>query len=167
MKKIIFIAAIFIFLVFSCKENQQTKENQLKSNLNTVVEQCWNKKDVVKFKVLSAENFVRNVNGIKVANNQNEMVAAMNVFFKGFPDLNITLENTVVKGNQVFTRWIFTGSNTGIFGESPATGKKVKISGYTNAYYTTEGKLYQEDVYFNELDLLQQLGYTLMRPVVE
>ncbi len=170
MRKSTFLSVLLILLLVSCKEeqeNQQEKENLLKANLNNLVEQCWNNKDMAMLKTLTTENFVRNVNGIKVANNQNEMAAAMNVFFTGFPDLNLTVQDVVVKEGQLFAHWTFTGSNTGIFGETAPTGKKVKVSGYVNAKYNNEGKMDHEDVYFNELGLLQQLGYTLTPPVVE
>ena len=132
-----------------------------------MVENCWNKKDMVKFRSISSDNFVRNVNDINVANNQNEMEAAMNIFFTGFPDLYLKTENPIVADSQVFVHWTATGTNTGVFGETPATGKKVKFSGYTIGHYSTDGKFSGEDVYFNELDLLQQLGYTLLPPVLK
>ena len=48
--------------------------------------------------------------------------------------------------------------------EGHTPGKKVKINGLSHLYFDDAGKLYREDVYFNELDLLQQLGYSLQPP---
>ena len=64
-------------------------------------------------------------------------------------------------------KWHSTGTNTGRFGELPATGKKVKIEGLSHLYFNEDGKMYQEDVFYNELNLLQQLGYSLNPPIVE
>ena len=91
----------------------------------------------------------------------------MNVYFTAFPDLEVSLEETEIKGNKAFLQWQSTGTNTGIFGEMAATGKKVKINGLSHLYFDDTGKLYREDVYYNELDLLQQLGYTLTPPNLE
>ena len=173
MRKITTVFVAFILLFISCKDQQseqnkfEAKEIAIKATINDMVTQCWNNKDMEKFKAIATENFVRKNNGIIVANNRNEMEATMNVFFTGFPDLEVILNNTIVKGNQTFTQWTALGTNTGIFGETAATGKKVKFSGYSVGYYNDEGKYTGEEVYYNELELLQQLGYTLVSPVVE
>ena len=79
----------------------------------------------------------------------------------------VHLLNTQIKDRHLFAHWTFTGTNTGIFGEFPATGKKAKVSGMSLLSFDEEGKLYREEVYYNELDLLQQLGYTLVPPALE
>ena len=173
MRKITTVFVAFILLFISCKDQQseknkfEEKEIAIKATINDMLTQCWNNKDMEKFRAIATENFMRKNNGIIVANNRNEMEATMNVFFTGFPDLEVKLNNTVIKGNQAFTQWSALGTNTGIFGETAATGKKVKFNGYAVGYYNDEGKYTGEEVYYNELELLQQLGYTLVSPVVE
>ena len=39
--------------------------------------------------------------------------------------------------------WECPGSNTGEYGEMQATGKKIKIKGLSQQYFTEEGKLYK------------------------
>lgn len=167
-------SAILIWLLLSCNnrlKNEQAdvlaRETVIRANLNDIVEYCWNRRDTAKFRIISTENFVRNVNDITAANNRNEMEAAMNIFFTAFPDLHLTIDDTVIKDSLVFTHWTATGTNTGIFGDAPATGKKVKFTGYTVGSFTNEGKFLGEDVYFNELSFLQQMGYTLSPPVLK
>jgi len=63
--------------------------------------------------------------------------------------------------------WTILGTNTGVFGESPPTGKKIKINGITHIKFDNKGKIIYEDVFYNELLLLQQLGYTLLPPTLE
>ena len=77
------------------------------------------------------------------------------------------MDDTFIKDSVVFTHWEVDGPNTGIFAEAPATGKKIKISGLSLIYFNKEGKIYKENVCYNELDLLQQLGYTLVPPVLK
>lgn len=173
MNKISIVLLAVIILFISCREEQsqqnelEAKEIAIKATINNMVTQCWNNKDMEKFRAIATENFIRKNNGIIVANNRNEMEATMNVFFTGFPDLEIILNNTIIKGNQAFSQWTAVGTNTGIFGETAATGKKIKFSGYHVGYYNNEAKYTGEEVYYNELELLQQLGYTLVSPIVE
>ena len=154
-----------------CQEQVQKKqlamEHQLNRQLVTLIDSCWNKKDVSAIPELITADFIRNMNGISVAKNQQEMEAHMKVFYKAFPDLQVSMAETDVKGNKIFLLWQATGTNTGIYGEMAATGKKFKINGLSQFYFDEAGKLYREDVYFNELDLLQQLGYSLNPPNLE
>ncbi len=136
-------------------------------NFNSFIEEGWNNKDMEKFRAVSIEKYIRHLNGILVAGNQNEMEANMNIFFTGFPDLKVNVDEFKLTDNEIFANWTCRGTNTGMFGESPPTGKKIKVSGYSNIQFNEEGKMIREEVYYNELELLQQLGYTLVPPVTE
>lgn len=162
---------IFLFLLNSCNENKEAQkfssENNWKIPINILVDSCWNAQKTVQLKIISNEKFMRTMNGIEMAGNQEEIKAHMQVYFNGFPDLELKMNEIYSADNRAFTKWIFTGTNTGIFGESPATGKKVKILGSSFIYFNNQGEIIREDVFYNELDLLQQLGYTINLPIVE
>ncbi|UCD60894.1 MAG: ester cyclase [Flavobacteriaceae bacterium] len=169
-KSVVYIFVLLVVITACRKENKSSEssiKNKLSNNLKVFIDSCWNDQNVSKLNELVDTNFVRMLNGISVAKNENEMAAHMNVFFTGFPDLKIQYNDAYIEGNNIFMNWECTGSNTGEFGEMPATGKKIKIQGLSHLYFTKEGKLYKEDVYYNELDLLQQLGYSLKSPVLE
>ena len=165
------MAVITLVIWISCEEKTKRqeidREGQLQRQLAKLIDSCWNDQNAEAFRDLSTADFTRNLNGISVAKNQTEMEAHMSVFFTAFPDLEILVEESDVKGNKVFILWQSTGTNTGVFGEVAATGKKVKINGLSHMYFDETGRLYREDVYYNELDLLQQLGYTLTPPNLE
>jgi predicted ester cyclase len=171
MSKSVISILILLVVITACKTENKSAElsmnDKLSNNLNVFIDSCWNDQNVSKLNELVSKDFVRMLNGINVAGNENEMAAHMNVFFTGFPDLKIEYSDAYIEGNNIFMNWECTGSNTGVFGEMRATGKKVKIQGLSHLYFTEEGKLYKEDVYYNELDMLQQLGYTLTSPVLE
>lgn len=116
---------------------------------------------------LVTETYKRYMNGIEMVSDMNEHRASMEIFKTGFPDLTITYSDRFIKDNNAFVVWDFTGTNTGAMGDIAATGKKVKISGITHLYFDDNGKIYREDVFYNELDLLQQLGYILSPPMLE
>jgi predicted ester cyclase len=73
----------------------------------------------------------------------------------------------IADSSEIYMSWTITGSNTGVFGELPPTGKRIKISGITRMDFDDEGKIAVEQVYYNELSLMQQLGHTLSPPVLE
>jgi steroid delta-isomerase-like uncharacterized protein len=171
MSKSVACILVLFLVITACKPENKSDElttsDILTNNLNVLIDSCWNDHNVSRLNKLLRKDFIRIQNGITVAGNENEMAAHMNVFFTGFPDLKIQYHDAHIQGNNIFMNWECTGSNTGIFGEMPATGKKIKIQGLSHLYFTEEGKLYKEDMYYNELDLLQQLGYTLTAPVLQ
>lgn len=175
MKVSILVAIIIMMMisVTSCNRHQKSIEANAANELlitttfRTYIDSCWNKGDTTGMKDLSTENFIRNLNGINVATSQSEMKAHMTVFFTGFPDLEVKLDSSYVHGNAIFTHWTSKGTHTGMFGEMAATGKKVEINGLSQVYFNTDGKLVREDLVYNELQLLQQLGYTITPPVLE
>jgi steroid delta-isomerase-like uncharacterized protein len=175
MKMNIVMSALIMLLFFSCKEHgadnggqvsQDLKSNLMKKNFDRFIESL-NNKDLVAFRQVSINDCIRNLNGITVARHQNEMEANINVFFNGFPDAKVTADEVSTSDNLLFARWTLAGTNTGNFGDYPPTGKKVKVSGCSSVQFNEQGQMVREDVYYNELELLQQLGYTLNPPVLK
>jgi steroid delta-isomerase-like uncharacterized protein len=86
---------------------------------------------------------------------------------RALPDLYATIDETIVKGDKIVWVWTFSATNTGPFhtplGDIPATGRKVQFSGVA-IDRVDEGKLVEEWVYFNVLQVLQQLGFTITPP---
>jgi len=172
MRAIAKISVLLIVLLLSC--NQQDNLNKaieqekiITKNIDAFTNVFFNEKDSSQLNNILTDDFVRYMNGIEVASNIEEFKASMKVIFKGFPDLKIENQIKIVKDNHAFVQWDLTGVNTGNYGENPPTGKKVKISGLSHLYFNEEGKMYKQDVYYNELNLLQQLGYTFTQPIVE
>jgi predicted ester cyclase len=160
---------VFAILVIACqgKPIDQLKEQRMAKNFENFIENAWNKKNMDSLKSVSVVNYNRQLNGINVAENLNELEANMNIYFNGFPDVKISVIHKTIKNNQLFAQWTFEGTNTGIFGETPPTGKHVVISGYSELTFDEHNNISQEKVFYNELQLLQQLGYTLIPPNVE
>ena len=85
-----------------------------------------------------------------------------------FPDLKITLDEMMIaKGDRIVWLWTLSGTNTGLFhtplGDLPPTGKEVRFSGVA-IDRLVEGKIAEEWVFWNVLDILQQLGFTITPP---
>ncbi len=82
-----------------------------------------------------------------------------------FPDLAIALDDMIIKENRIVWVWTLSGTNTGplrtALGDYPATGKPVGFSGVA-VDRVADGKVEEEWVYFNVLDLLRPLGFALI-----
>ena len=172
MKRLRLLSILLVLLVSSCnwntgKQKADTIDMTMRKNFESFINNAWNKKDMDSLRSISITNYNRELNGINVAENLNELEANMNIYFQGFPDLKVSILDTTIKNNQLFAQWTFEGTNTGVFGETAATGKHVVVSGFSELTFDNQGKISEEKIYYNELQLLQQLGYTLNEPIVE
>ena len=160
----------FIILLLGACGNVDKLEHTETINKKTVldyVDTIWNKKDLNSLDQFFSNDFTRKVNNIEVANDNAELNANINILFTAFPDLSLTPESIISTKNFVFLNWDIKGTNTGVFGDLESTGKKVKISGMTSFELNELGEIIYENVYYNELSLLQQLGYSLTKSETE
>ena len=78
-------------------------------------------------------------------------------YLTAFPDLHMSVEQRVVEGNLISTRWTVTGTHDGPLGEIEATGKKIDIAGQLIMRF--EGaKIAEEWEVFDEMEMLKQIG---------
>jgi predicted ester cyclase len=86
---------------------------------------------------------------------------------EAIPDLHAVIDETMVDGDKIIFVWTFSGTQSGVFrtplGDIPPTGKKVAFSGVA-IDRLVEGKVVEEWVYFNVLDFLLQLGFSVVPP---
>ncbi len=161
------IIFLFLFLA-SCNESENSAEKERK-NLKTClsfVDNIWNNKDISSLDSFFAEEFSRDVNNIEAATNLMELTAIFNIYFTAFPDLHFTIEQITPIDEQIYMTWKMTGTNTGVFGDDPPTGKKVQISGMTRLDFDSDNRIVKQNVFYTELSLLQQLGYELNKPTI-
>ncbi len=76
---------------------------------------------------------------------------------QAFPDMHFRIEDQLVDGDRIATRWSAMGTHNGAFQGLPATGKKVRMTGI-EIYRFANGKVVECWPEANELGLLQQLG---------
>jgi hypothetical protein len=82
----------------------------------------------------------------------------MDVFFTGFPDFKVSLDNYQIMGNKVLINWTCTGTNTGDF-QGKTTNKPITTHGMSLWTFDENGKASREDANYDNLTLFQQLGY--------
>jgi steroid delta-isomerase-like uncharacterized protein len=84
----------------------------------------------------------------------------------GFPDLTITVSETVEAGEKVLVRWTARGTNSGSFLGQPPTGKQTKVDGISVSTFRN-GKIVEDWTQWDALGLLQQLGIAPEMPTAQ
>ncbi len=79
-----------------------------------------------------------------------------------FPDVNVKIDETIIKGDRIIAFYTLTGTNKGP-GLWPPTGKKIVIKG-VSIIRVVNGKIDEELIYYNYAALLRQLGFRITPP---
>jgi hypothetical protein len=90
------------------------------------------------------------------------MKGVMKGLRSAYPDLKVVITDGRYAGDRAFLNWTATGTNTGP-GETPPTRKAVKVDGYTVMHFV-DGRIRHEEVYFDRLGWMTQLGATVTPP---
>lgn len=91
-----------------------------------------------------------------------ELGQAITEFRTAFPDTRVTIDSFVAGGGQGVAQWTFSGTNSGP-GPFEPTGNSATVEG-VSVYTFSGGKISEEQVYFDNLDFMTQLGFTLQPP---
>jgi steroid delta-isomerase-like uncharacterized protein len=138
------------------------EDKVITAKVDMFVNEFLNKQNASILNDILDSKFVHTVNDVKDATGPEELATNMKVFFTGFPDFNITLlHRSPIFNNTQFLHWEMTGTNSGEFAGSPATGKKVKVTGLSRIHVNGQGKIDEENVFYDQLALMTQLGKTL------
>jgi steroid delta-isomerase-like uncharacterized protein len=82
----------------------------------------------------------------------------VSMYKTAFPDLNVTVEDTMAEGDKVITRYIVRGTHEGEIEEfGPPTGRHLELEGIT-IHRIEDGKIVEEWERYDNLGMLQQLG---------
>jgi len=171
MKRLLMIIAFIILLCFtlSCQKpvEEGITEEEAKAMADRMLE-MWNEGNLALVEEFFAPEVV-----VHYSASPDDLVG-----FEGvknwitsshtmLPDFNMAFDEVIVKGNNMVTRWTATGTNTGPLrtpmGEFPATNKNVRMFGFSLTK-VENGKIVEEWVIYNVLDMMQQLGFTLTPP---
>jgi steroid delta-isomerase-like uncharacterized protein len=120
----------------------------------------WNKRKLeVVSDLFSPSHALRDNNspGSSVGPEAYKMQVAM--YVAAFPDLRITIEDTVAEKDKFVAAWTISGTHKGeIMGIRP-THRKVSVEGIT-IHYIANGKIIDSSISWDALGLLRQLGVT-------
>ena len=164
-------------LLISCSQPEnnvnteaETKQKAMEEKIiaaNDALFAAWNSGDASIMEANMAEDFTRKQNGEPGAKNREEYIGLMKFFRTAIPDMTFTYELVSIKGNTTFSKWTTTGTNSGMFGDQPPTGKSGTTHGFTIFTYNDEGKVISEEAYYDQLSYLQAWGYTVTPPAIK
>ena len=83
-----------------------------------------------------------------------QMVAGL---LAAFPDLRFTIEDQIIAGNKVATRWVAEGTNSAPLGNVPATGRRVRVDGLI-LDRVADGRVVERWEQWDQAGMMQQLG---------
>ena len=81
----------------------------------------------------------------------------LRMYHTAFPDAHIALEDIIVAGDKVVTRWSATGTHDGVLMGIPPTGKSVVFTGI-RIFRVADDKIVEGWVNWDTFGLMRQLG---------
>ena len=173
MKKLFCIVPLILLFSFTlaCQDkaamaelekfNAQAKlEEQNKALLSRMWE-MWNKGNFEAWKQVHADEYVyyspsNSTKGLS----REETIEMGKAFFRSFPDATTSIEELIVAGDQVITRWILRGTHKGEYAGIPTTGNKVENSGIMITRIEN-GKIVEDKEDYDTFGMMTQLGMEL------
>lgn len=98
-----------------------------------------------------AENGSLQINDAAPAVGRNAISAAAQSFMITFPDLLVVMDDVRIDGRRGIYRWTLTGTISG-------TGKKVRISGYEEWTFDSNGLIAESKGHFDQRDYDRQMN---------
>ena len=132
----------------------------LKGISRRVFEEVWNQKELDTVDELMAANYVHHDPQSAVPSGIDGYKQFVRYYLNAFPDLRFTIEDEIVEGDLVVTRWTATGTHDGDLNELPRTGRRFSVTGMTMARMSN-GRVVESWSNWDTLGLMQQLGRAL------
>jgi predicted ester cyclase len=118
--------------------------------------QAYNEQDPGLWEGAMAEDYVGNVNGQTIPNREVGK-GFVELLLKAFPNIHYTIEDSIVGGDRVVTRWKATATHKGDFFGIPPTNRNVTMVGIT-IFNTRAGKVAALWDVWDQAGLMQQLN---------
>jgi steroid delta-isomerase-like uncharacterized protein len=167
MQRIFLLLVLSLVLILSCQPKKQTlTDEEAKILLNRFMETVTNTDTTLAKELLHPEcefrypllpEPIKGIDGYKA-------------FIKNIPnifsDFNAVIEEVNVKGDVIWCRYSMEGIHSGPLGDIPATNKKFEITGMAMTRLQ-DGKIIEDETFWNALSFYQQLGFSLSPPIEE
>ncbi len=130
--------------------------SQVKTVATRIMEELYSKGDMSVIDENVSKDYVYRAPGLEVCGHADlkEFVAE---YRTAFPDLNVRIDDMIIDGEKVATRFTMSGTHEGDFDGVAPTNKKVAATGVLISRYES-GKLVEDWDQFDMHGLLQQLG---------
>jgi len=128
-----------------------------KALLSRYFEEAWNKHNPDAVEGFYAPDVVNHSAPPGMPNDRAGMKAGLGMFLGAFPDVKVTTDFLVAEGDKVVSRWTMTATHTGEWLGTPATGKRMEMTGITIARIA-DGKIAEVWFETDQMGMMQQLG---------
>jgi steroid delta-isomerase-like uncharacterized protein len=126
-----------------------------------LIEEAWNQGKIEVVDAILAHDYVHHEPTAPERRNRDDYKQHLVGTRMAFPDVQIRVDDELVDGEQIVTRWTVTGTHQGNLeeptGTIPPTGRQIRVSGITIARYAN-GKLAEEWQVADMLSFTMQLG---------
>jgi steroid delta-isomerase-like uncharacterized protein len=114
--------------------------------------------DVDEFGTLLADDFVEHETTPGLEPTREGVMEFFRMYRAGFPDLRFEPEDVLVDGEKVVVRYRATGTHSGEFMGTPATGKGIDVQGVDIVRFGDDGLGHEHWGVFDVMGMMQQLG---------
>jgi steroid delta-isomerase-like uncharacterized protein len=136
----------------------QSDEEKNTAAVKRFYDEVMNKGNMKAVDELIADNYIEHyVPDPKLPANKAGLAQMMSMFRTAFPDLQVTVEDIIAKGDKVWAYTTMRGTNKGEFMGMPATGKKIDVKGVDIVRFAN-GKAVEHRGVSDDLTMMQQLG---------
>ena len=157
LQKTLSVICLGFCFIFQCSlASAASVEERNKALAKAAFLEYLNHKDFKNFEAVHTQDFVKHYNNSPVENLAQEMEDAKGQFVSS-SDLTFTINWMIAEGDKVAVCFTAKGTHDGAFQGIPPTGKKYELSAMT-VWRFVDGKIAEEWVFSNDLDLYRQLG---------
>jgi|TARA_B100000941_G_scaffold273326_1_gene233508 steroid delta-isomerase-like uncharacterized protein len=156
--KHLLIFTIIGLVTLGCETPQ--KDLKLSENVKTYQEAWSQFFDERNMEIINDQYFTEDVTVVIPGDNIIGIEGTKNYygnFLTGFSDAEFTFVDIFGQGDKLVKHWNFKGTHDGDFFGIPPTGKSLNLYG-TTLILMEDGKIKQEQDFFDNLDMLTQLG---------
>ena len=125
--------------------------------VNRYVEEVWNKGNLDAVDELLAEDYTHLTPPPGMEPNREGFKNFVAMMQGAFPDLNLTVKETIADGNKVVQRYRSKGTHQGELMGNPPTGNEVQIDGIS-IYDVQNGRIVTDATQVDFAGLLTQIG---------
>jgi predicted ester cyclase len=115
---------------------------------------AWCSQDPARVAAFFAPNGSLQVNDGAPAVGREAITGVARGFMTAFPDLQVLMDDLVVRGDTFIYKWTLVGTNTGPGG----TGRGVRISGHEEWRISDDGLIAESKGHYDSADYARQLG---------
>ncbi|MER7409334.1 MULTISPECIES: ester cyclase [Streptomyces] len=128
--------------------------SDLRRRLGTAWEAAWNRGDTDALDRLLAPGYTRHG---RTEQTRDDLKAGIRACREGMPDLRTVIDDYVADGDRLAVRWHSSGTHTGFLLGTPATGRRLTVSGATFSR-VEDGTIAEEWVTWDPRQMLHALG---------